>query len=382
MIGQKGIPAVYGGIERHVEELAFDLAKRGHEVIVYARKWYTPKTLQNYKGIKIVHTPTIHSKHFDAIAHTFVSTIHALIQKTDVIHYHGVGPSLLTWMPRILSPKTKVVATIHCLDRYHQKWGLFARVMLRLGEWAACRFPHKTISVSKTIYNYCLNEFQKLTSYIPNGVSKAENAGSILIEDKWNLKPEKYVLMVSRLVKHKGAHYLIRAWQIAKQAKPELFKDHKLVIVGGGSFTDTYVRQLEDMARGDNSIVFTGWQSGRTLSELYANTKLFVHPSENEGLPITVLQAMSFARPVLVSDIPEHKEVISDSKFWFNNAEIGSLARKMTELIQDNSLLVDSGYKNKILVEKNYNWNDIATQTLAVYNGKEKESLKYQPVEA
>jgi len=134
MIGQKGIPAIYGGIERHVEELSLELAKQGHTVLVYARKWYTPKNIKNYHGINIIHTPTLRTKHFDAIAHTFFSTIHAMFQKPDVIHYHGVGPSLLSWIPRVFSPKTKVVATVHCLDRYHQKWGLFARIMLRFGE--------------------------------------------------------------------------------------------------------------------------------------------------------------------------------------------------------------------------------------------------------
>ncbi len=382
MIGQKGIPAVYGGIERHVEELALELAKKGHNVTVYARTWYTAKNLKNYKGIKIAHAPTIRTKHLDAIVHTFVSTIHAIFTKSDIIHYHGVGPSLLTWIPRIFAPKTKIIATMHCLDRYHQKWGWIARAMLRLGEWAACKFPHETISVSKTIYNYSLNEFQKLTTYIPNGVKPAKPAGSAVIEDKWELKSEKYILMVSRLVKHKGAHYLIRAWQIAKQQKPELFKDNKLVIVGGAAFTDDYVKNLKEMARGDKSIVFTGWQNGRALEELYANAKLFVHPSENEGLPITVLQAMSFAKPILVSDIPEHKEVISDNKFWFNNASIGSLSEKISELMGDERLLQDAGEKNVINVEKNYNWKDIVGQTLDVYDSDKKKSLKYQPAKA
>ncbi len=367
MIGQKGIPAIYGGIERHVEELSVELAKQGHKVFVYAREWYTPKNINNYHGVQIIHTPTLRTKHFDAILHTFTSTIHALFQKPDVIHFHGVGPALLCWIPRIFAPKTKVVVTMHCLDRYHQKWGFFARFILRIGEWVGCAFAHQAISVSKTIQSYCLNEYQKTTAYIPNGVKIYEHQNCSLI-DQWDIAPEKYLLMVSRLVKHKGAHYLLEAWQFARQQNPELLKDYKLVIVGDSTFTDNYVAQLRQIARGDNSIIFTGWQKGQTLSELYANCALLVHPSENEGLPITVLQAMSYARPVLVSDISEHKEVISDERFWFSNTNIISLAQKITELVENPELLKEKGVKNKALVEKNYNWPDITKQTIAFYS--------------
>ena len=375
MIGQKGIPAAYGGIERHVEELSLELTKQGHDVLVYARKWFTDKNIKNYHGIKIQHIPTVHTKNLDAIIHTFISSIHAVFQKPDIIHYHGVGPALLSWIPRILSPKTKVVVTMHCLDRYHQKWGMFARLMLRLGEKAGCVFAHQTISVSRTIQNYCLNEYQKQTTYIPNGIRTTTHQNYALI-DQWNLKPEKYVLMVSRLVRHKGAHYLLEAWQIARQQNPELLKDYKMVITGDSVFTDDYVTQLRQIARGDNSIVFTGWQKGQAVAELYANTALFVNPSENEGLPITVLQAMSYARPVLVSDISEHKEIISDSKFWFTNTNIYSLAEKIAELIQKPELLKNNGEQNKVLVEKNYNWEDIAKQTNKVYSSLKKPALK------
>ncbi len=375
MIGQKGVPAIYGGIERHVEELSVELAKQGHDVFVYAREWFTDKKIKKYQGVNIIHTPTLRTKHLDAIVHTLTSTIHALIQKPDVIHYHGVGPALLSWIPRLFSSKIKVVVTMHCLDRYHQKWGFFARFMLRVGEWAGCTFAHQAISVSKTIQGYCLNEYRTSTTYIPNGIKTNEHQNYSLI-DQWNLTPQKYILMVSRLVKHKGAHYLLEAWQIARQQNPELLKDYKLAIVGDAVFTDDYVAKLRHIARGDNSVVFTGWQKGQELAELYDNTALLVHPSENEGLPITVLQAMSYAKPVLVSDIAEHKEVVSDEDFWFSNTDVYSLANKIAELIQKPELLKEKGKANKILVEKNYRWEDIAKQTIAIYSSINTDTLK------
>lgn len=367
MIGQKGIPALYGGIERHVEELSAELVTQGHEIVAYARNWYAAKKTSSYRGIRLIYTPTIKTKHLDAIIHTFVSTLHAICkEKPDAIHYHGVGPSLMSWIPRVFAPKIKVVATFHCIDRYHQKWGAFARLALWLGERAACYFPHETVAVSKTIQNYCLNEYHTNTVYNPNGVSVIENTDAKYL-DKWNIQSKKYLLMVSRLVKHKGAHYLINAWQRAKKDSPETLKDLKLVIVGGSSFTDDYVRHLQKMAASDNSIIFTDWQSGAALDALYANALMLVHPSENEGLPITVLQAMASGRPALVSDIPEHQEVITDCRFWSANASVFSLAKKIVELVKNPVLLEETGQKNLQTVKTNYRWDDIAKRTAVVY---------------
>ncbi|MDO8499316.1 MAG: glycosyltransferase family 4 protein [bacterium] len=367
MIGQKGIPALYGGVERHAEELALELVKQGHEILAYARAWYTPIIIKNYKGVRVIHTPTIHTKHLDAIVHTFTSTLHAMCTGVDVIHYHGVGPSLIAWMPRIFTPRIKVIATFHCIDRYHQKWNWFARFMLRLGEWAACAFPHTTITVSKTIQNYCINEYQMNTESIPNGVNISDVDYGASALKQWGLQPGKYLLMVSRLIKHKGAHYLIDAWQAARQHYPELLRDYKLAIVGDGVFTENYTKKLKIMAKDDDSVVFTGWQYGAELETLFAHSKLLVHPSENEGLSLSVLQAMAKSKPVLVSDIPEQQEVIADKRFWFVNASSFSLANKIVELIQHPEWLAEAGKNNRQLAENKYGWETIGALTEKIY---------------
>ncbi len=368
MIGQKGIPTLYGGIERHVEELSIKLAEKNHDIFIYSRKWYTPKEIKEYKGVKIIHTKNLKTKHLDTITHTFTSTMHAIFKlKPDVIHYHGVGPSLLAWIPKLFSRKIKVVSTFHCIDRYHQKWGWFARTFLLLGEKASCAFPHQTISVSKTIQNYCINEYKNIPNLIPNGVSQPKNNTDNKILEELELEPQKYLVMISRLIKHKGAHYLIPAWQIALAKNPEIFADMKLVIVGGASFSDNYVAKLKLIAKNDNSIIFAGWQNGDNLDSLYQNSLMLIHPSENEGLPITVLQAMAHAKPVLVSNIPEHQEVIEDSKYWFENTNIVDLSEKITELIKDKESLEKTGLKNKKISEERYNWNIITKQTEDIY---------------
>jgi len=378
MIGQKGIPAIYGGIERHVEELSSRLVKSGQNVTVYSRKWYQKEIQTEYKGINIAFSKGIHSKHLDAITHTFTATLDAIRGKFDVIHYHGVGPSLLSFIPRIFAPKTKIISTFHCIDRYHQKWGFIAKSALRLGEWAACKFAHETIVVSKNLREYCANEFEKDCEYIPNGITpKTEKIDSKLL-DKFGLQSGEYFVMISRLVKHKGAHILIEAFNKLKEdlaGNPEIDK-LKLAIVGGSAFTDKYIKNLAKLASKNNTIVFTDFQSGDELETLYTHAKALVHPSLNEGLPITVLEAMSYETPVLVSNIPEHQEVVLHIDALFEKNDVASLAEAMKNFVskseeQRNEL----ASKHKCLVNNEYNWDKIAQNTIELYK-KEKVQIK------
>ena len=273
-IGQKGIPAKSGGIETHVDFLSRGLAKLGHEIFVYTRPWYTDKNLAEYQGVKLISLATVKTKHFDAIVHSFLASCHALFQKFDVIHYHGVGPALCAWIPRLLKPSVKVVVTFHCIDRKHQKWGRIARLALRLGEWCAVAFAHKTITVSQTLQTYCEDVYDAETIYIPNGVEMPCLVSPNLIREKFNLEKGSYILFLSRLVRHKGAHLLIQAYKNLRQSvetipsrwagrhELSLLGGNKtLVIAGGSAFTDDYVQELKDLAAGDPNIIFTDVQA-------------------------------------------------------------------------------------------------------------------------
>jgi glycosyltransferase involved in cell wall biosynthesis len=366
MIGQKGVPASYGGIERHVHELSTKLAQNGHTVLAYARAWYTPRQNKQFEGIQIIHTPTLRTKNLDAIIHTFTATIHALTQKPDVFHYHGVGPALLSWIPRIFAPRAKVVVTFHCIDRYHQKWSWLARLMLRWGEYAACKFPHATITVSQSLDNYCRNEFGCNSVYIPNGAPVVDKT-NLELSPEFNLESGKYLLMVARLVKHKGAHYLIDAWKKAQQEAPELLAGYQLAIAGGSTFTDDYVNALTQQAKDDDSIKLLGWVTGDKLQALYAHTTMLVHPSENEGMSLSILNAMAHGRAALVSDIAENREVIANTNFWCVPANVDALAERIVALIKDETLRATAGQQNQTLVEQKYNWPGITRHTERVY---------------
>lgn len=371
MIGQKGMPAVFGGVERHVHDLSLHLAKNGHEVTVYSRAWYTGKNINHdYEGVKIKILPTLHTKHLDAIVHTFLATWHAMFNDFEIIHYHGVGPSLMSWLPRIFAPHSQVIVTFHSIDRYHQKWNWLARFFLRLGEWCACKFPHKTITVSRTLEKYCANEFNVKTFYIPNGVPSFGPVMSDEMLAQFGLEKNKYLVMISRLIPHKGAHILVEAFVKLKQEfkDDEKIRDLKLAIVGGGVYTDKYVRNLHRLAGACNDIIFTDFQAGDNLEQLYTHALALVHPSLNEGLPITVLQAMAYGRPVLVSNLAEHRELIDDNRFIFKENDVNNLKRKMQEFL----LLPDeeknkAGEANKSTTNNVYHWEKIVPQIEELY---------------
>ncbi|HNP74943.1 MAG TPA: glycosyltransferase family 4 protein [bacterium] len=358
-IGQKGIPAQQGGIEKHVEELSAKLAQAGLNVTVYCRSHYTGNNNKSFAGIRTINLPSLKTKNLDAISHTFLATLHALFQNYDIIHYHGVGPSLLSWLPRIFAPQTKVIATFHCIDRKHQKWSRFAKLMLKAGEWAACRFPHQTITVSQALKKYCQQNFNRETTYIPNGVSITHNENEKILAN-FDLKQNNYFLAVSRLVRHKGLHTLIRAYQ-------QITTDKKLVIVGAGTNTDSYVDYLRQLAKDNNKIIFTGQQSGANLEALFRNAYLFVQPSEAEGLSIALLEAIAYGTPTLISDIEENLEIAKGLAKEFKNKDIAGLAQQLSWSEQNQEAIKTQAAEAEKIINQKYNWQQITKATIALY---------------
>lgn len=377
MIGQKGMPAIYGGVETHVQELSVRLVKCGHDVTAYSRPWYTTKKIKSLKGVKIKYLPSIKTKHLDTITHTLLATIHAIVNRYDIIHYHGVGPALLAWMPRVFSPQAKVIVTFHSIDRKHTKWNWFARFMLKMGEWTTCRFPHKTIAVSRTIEQYARDVYDTQSTLIPNGVPKFQKNKNTNKLKKWDLKSGSYILIVSRLIPHKGVHYAIEAYHKLTKQNPKLMKNFPLVIVGDGYHTDKYVKELKEKAKTDKQIIFTGFQNGEALVQLYSNAKLMIHPSDAEGLPITVLEGMSYGLPVLVSDIIEHRELVGEREYTFIRGNSGSLAKRLTSLLRkDQTELKLQGLGNARYVHQAYGWDAIVENTIDLYQSETKQTTR------
>lgn len=376
-IGQKGLPAKSGGVERHVEDLVIKLAKQGHDVFVYTRPNYSNPNIKFYKNVRLISLPSIDSKNLDAISHTLISTLHALFQNYDIIHYHGVGPATLAWIPRIFS-KAKIFTTFHCQNQYHKKWSKLAKMYLKFGEWAACKFPHQTIVVSKILRQIAKEKYKTNAIYIPNGITifESKNSKNNTL-NKFSLTANKYFLAVGRLISEKGIHHLINAYKKIKT-------DKKLVIVGNSSYSDDYVNFLKKIATGNKNIIFTGEQYDENLHTLYQNAYLYVHPSETEGLPISVLEAMGHSKCVLVSNIPANIEAFAGMGYLFMNKDVSDLAKKLEILNQRTDLVKEKGEIAKAYALENYNWDILALETAILYEKtlQQREELLFNAIKS
>jgi glycosyltransferase involved in cell wall biosynthesis len=365
-IGQKGIPAKIGGVERYVDEVAVRMAQRGHEVFVYARKHYTPKSIKSYKRVTLVHLPTIRTKHLDAITHTFLASIHAVFQNYDVIHYHSLGPTSLAFIPKWFARKTTVVATYQTQDYFHAKWGFFAKAYLRFGEWMTHRVPDKIISVTEILRQYGLKNYNRDSVIIPNGVTIFGRAASLKIFPKWNLKKGEYALSVARLVRHKEIHTLVQAF-INLKALRKIRSDFKLVIAGGGSYTDHYVREIKSQIRGRKDIILAGVQKGEKLTALYRNAAFYVQPSRAEGLSLALLESMGMGLAPLVSDIPENLYAVAGNGKVFRVGNLFDLMSKLEYMINNPAKAKAMGEKASRMVREKYDWDNIVQDIEKVY---------------
>lgn len=360
MIGQKGYPPVQGGIEKHVAELAARLPLLGIEVDIYSRPHYSDLAGScELPGVRVLRLPSLPTKHLDAISHTLVATCDALVRKPDLIHYHALGPGMLAGLPRRLAG-IPTVATVHGLDWQREKWGRFARWVLQHGERAAVTFPDATIVVSRALADYYRQEHDSRVDYVPNGIAPQKPLAPHLIRDQGF--PERYVLFVGRLVPEKGCHLLLEAW---RALPPDVKMNRELVIAGGGGFTSGYVDELKQQA-GDR-VRFTGFVHGDFLTELYSNAEVVALPSTLEGLSIALLEAMSFQRACLVSDIPPNREAAADAALFFRSGNAEDLAVKLKGLLADADLRGRLGESAGKRVRREYGWDQVTAQTASIY---------------
>ena len=360
-IGQKGIPTKSGGVEKYVEALATNLVKNGQEVFVYTRPYYTNRKLTEYQGVKLISRPSCPTKHLDTFTHTLVCTLDVLFRRADIVHFQAIGPASLLWIVKIFKPKTKVIFTFHCQNYQHnKKWGRLARLYLHLGEIIGCRLADEVITVSRGLTSYVKEKYGREVNYIPNGANVVDDSVNSDILSQLGLESQTYILVVTRLVRHKGLHCLIRAFQ-------KLDTDSKLVIVGDEAYTEDYASQLIKLSQNDPRIIFTGERLGNDLAQLFRGARLFVQPSESEGLSIALLEAMAYGVPVLVSDIPANLEVIGDCGWSFRSSDVDDLAAKLRECLDNpdrTSQFVEAAQRR---IKAEYNWHDITNRTLQIY---------------
>ncbi len=360
MIGQKGYPAVHGGVEKHVAELAARLPALGVDVDIYSRPHYSSaRGPVDLPGVRVMQLPSIPTKHLDAISHSVFSTGHVLFQKVDLVHYHALGPGLLSGIPRWFAGVPTVV-TVHGLDWQREKWGMVARQVLKIGEAASVRAPSATIVVSKALRAHYLAGHKHATSYIPNGIVPPDYHERKLITEA-GVRGD-FVLFVGRLVPEKGCHLLLEAW---RGLSTELRGRFQLVIAGDGSFTPGYVEELRKTA--PNDVVFLGYVKGRLLAELFSHTSLMVLPSTLEGLSITLLEGLSYQRCCLVSDIPPNVEAAGGNAVLFSSGDANDLRHQLNSTLADEGLRRRLGETGQIHAIEHYSWDRVAGMTASLY---------------
>ncbi len=367
MIGHKRIPSREGGIEIVVEELASKMVEEGHDVYVYNRKGHHVSGAENdvavgkmYKGIHIITVPTSEKKSLNATIYSVLATLHAVFHHYDVIHFHASGPCAMLWLPHLLGIHT--VATIHGIDSQRAKWGGFATRYLEFGEKCAAKYADELIVLSEGNKKFFKDKYNREATLIPNGIGKPEILEADAITEQFGLKKDEYILFLARIVPEKGLHYLIKAYK-------QIHTDKKLVIVGGTSHSNDYVSKIKKAAREDDRIMLLGFQQGQILEELYSNAYLYVLPSDVEGMPISLLEAMSYGNCCLVSDINETAGVVQDKGITFQKGDVEDLKNKLIQLLDDKQEV--HAYKSQAaeFVLSKYNWDDVVARTIQLYKG-------------
>lgn len=361
MIGHKRIPGREGGIEVVVEELSVRMASLGHRVYAYNRKSRRVPSRKEFKSVRIITIPTIEKKSTDALIYSFFATIHALFGKYDVIHYHALGPSVMLIIPHLLRIPT--VVTVHGLNYKTPKWRGIGEKYIYLGEKIVAKYADEIIVLSQKQKEYFKNVYNREAIFIPNGITLNTLLDPNIIKKKWGLKKQGYILMVSRIVPGKGIEHLVEAYK-------RIDTDLPLVLAGESRFATGFYNSLKEQIAEESKILTVGFISGDTLQELYSNAALFVFPSEAEGMPLSLLEALSYNIPCLVSDIPENLEVSKEYAQSFRAGDIDDLERQLKNcLVHRKELFVR---ESRSYIKENYNWDQVVRKTLKCYE----ESMK------
>ena len=370
MIGHKRYGSREGGVEVVVTELARRMAALGHEVTCYDRSGadvMTGNVTENRErvvdGVRVVPVKTIDKKGLAALSSSYFATKAAIKDRPDVIHYHAEGPCVPLPLAKYAGIRT--VATIHGLDWQRAKWGKLASTYIKMGERAAANKADGLIVLSKSAQSYFQNAYGRAAALIPNGIEKKQLRPVKRIKQRWGLDEGSYLLYLGRLVPEKRPELLIEAFK-------GLDTDKRLVIAGGCSDTSEFEMSLREAAAGDSRILFTGFVSGELLEELYSNCFAYVLPSDVEGMPMSLLEAMAYGRCCVTSDIPECADVVAGNGMAFEKGSAASLRSVLRGLLADSDHAAALGAAARAHVEKTYNWDSVVDRTLAVYEGESK----------
>ena len=365
VFGQKRLSRE-GGVEIVVKELCTRMAQQGCQVTCYNRSGHHVSGAEfddidnaNYEGIRQKCVPTIEKKGLAAVSASAFAALYSAFGKYDVVHIHAEGPAFFSWLPKMFGKR--VVVTIHGVDWQREKWQSgFGSKFIRQGEKNAVKYADEIIVLSKGVQDYFKETYDRETHFIPNGVNRPQIREANLITEKFGLKRDSYILFLGRLVPEKGIRYLVEAFKNVKT-------DKKLVIAGGSSDTDSFMAELKELAKNDNRILFTGFVQGAMLDELYSNAYIYTLPSDLEGMPLSLLEAMSYGNCCLVSDIPECAEVVEDKALIFKKSDVEDLREKLQDACDHPEMVMKMKKQAADFICEKYNWDEVVKETMKLY---------------
>lgn len=350
LAGTRGVPARYSGFETCAEQLGARLVERGHQVTVYCRSHHSPCSDRTYRGMRRITLPTLRHKYLDTIVHAAVSTADALVRRFDVVLYFIAGNSPLVWIPRVVG--TRTVLNVDGLDWRRAKWPPVAKQYLQLAERLATRLPNACVTDSYVVQAYYRERFGHDPIYIPYG-SEVDRRSPGETLARLGLTPGRYVLFVGRLVAENCVDHLVEAF-------PMVRTDFKCVVVGGASYADDYIAELQAKAAADPRIVLTGYLFGEAYQELGSNAALFVQPSGVGGTHPALVEAMAFERCVVVHDTPENLETIADAgRAYSGSGGASALAVVLQELLDHPEVMADLARAAGQRAREHYTWQAV-----------------------
>lgn len=366
MIGQKRTGSREGGVEVVVTELARRMAAMGHEVTCYDRSGTdvngepTPRETYELDGVRVVPVRTFDAKGMAALSSSFFATLAAIKDHPDVIHYHAEGPCVP--LPLAHRAGIRTVATIHGLDWQRAKWGRLASAYIRLGEKNAARRADEVIVLSRPAQEYFRETYGRETRLIPNGIEPREPRPARVIAERWGLTQGSYVLFLGRIVPEKRPELLVEAFRGLGTGK-------RLVVAGGSSDTSEYLEEVRRLAAEDSRVLMTGFVQGEALGELYSNAFCYVLPSDVEGMPMSLLEAMAYGRCCVTSDIPECADVTGGTGLTFPKGDAEALRGVLAGLLADPARASELGVSARRRAEESFGWDAVVRQTLELYGG-------------
>jgi len=365
MIGIKAIPARFGGFETAVDYLSRGLVKLGHDVTVYNRSGMSSQEGDSYEGVHLVTLSTLKSKNLSTIFHAFVSTLHALVHRVDIVHYFTTGTTLFA--PLVRAAGMKAVCSVDGTDWQRAKWGGFARWYLRLSERLAVLFCNGLISDSRDVQRYYEQRFGVQSCCIPYGMRMPTTEATDVLQ-RFHLKSREYVLFVGRLVPENNIHELIKAFE-------GVSTDKKLVIVGDDPWERDYVRQLKSTR--DPRVVFTGAVYGDGYEQFQRNAYVFVLPDEVGGTHPALVEAMGFGNCVIVNDTPSNLEVVGDAGFSYRGSEqYRNLLTKLQMLVDRPDLVLEYRAMAHERAQASYRWEDVIDKHIVFYQEQFRNKTK------